>query len=452
MSATLEAADRFAALLAGEKSRLPGAGLSWLVQLRAEALAAFEKAGLTDARFDGWRHTPAQILTETAFEPAERPSVRGGYGGKALCPVAFHRVVVHNGKVQPNGEGSVYGELPKGVRVSSLADALRDEPETLKAALSRGFAPGGLPFAALAAALFTDGVVVRVARHVRLDKPLHVLYVSDDSKSGRPQMVHLRALVVLEDGASAEIVAESVGAGRAPFWTNLLTQIVLGEGASLKHYRLQRENESGVQTSATLVEVGRSARYESHAFNFGGALVRHDLRVKLAGEGADCALNGLALVRGDEIVDHHTVVEHASVGGTTRELYKAVLDERGRFVFDGLVDVRPGAQKTDASVYNKNLLVSEDAAVHTNPEFKILADDVSCKHGGAIGQLSPESLFYLRSRGLGEAEARRLLVYAFGAEMLERVGLEPLRAALGDALRARMPESDLVSSRTEAPR
>ncbi len=441
MTATLNPTDRFTALFEREKSRLPGAGIAWLAQARAEALAAFEAQGLPHTRFEGWRHTPARVLTETDFVPAERPAARGGHAGKILCPVTFHRVLVYNGRVQPNGEGSVYGEIPKGVQVSSLADALRDAPEALKAALTRGFSTDGMPFAALASALFCDGIVVRVALHVRLDKPLNVLYVSDDSASGRPQMTHLRALVLLEDGASAEIVTESVGGGRAPFWMNILTQIELGEGASLKHYRLQRENASGVQTAGTFVEVGRAARYESHAFNFGGALARHDLRVRLAGEGAECALNGLALVRGEEIVDHHTAVEHAAAGGTTRELYKAVLDERGRFVFDGLVDVRPGAQQTDASVYNKNLLLSEDADVHTNPEFKILADDVSCKHGGAIGQLSAESMFYLRSRGIGESEARRMLVYAFGSEMIERVGLEPLKEALTAALHARMPEA-----------
>jgi len=441
MTATLNPTDRFAALFRSERLRLPGNGARWLDAARAEALAAFEKIGLPHMQFDGWRHTPARALTETAFEPAERPAARGLFFGKVLCPVTFHRVVVHNGRVLPNGDGSLYTGLPAGVEIVGLADALRDDPESVQAALSRAFPADGLPFAALAAALFSDGVFVRVARHVRLDKPLNILFVSDDSKTVRPQMTHMRVLVAVEDGASAEIVTESGGGGRAPFWTNLLTTIVLGEGASLKHYRLQRENETGFQTAATLVDVGRSARYESHAFNFGGALVRHDLRVRLAGEGAECALNGMALVRGDETVDHHTVVEHASVGGTTRELYKAVLDERGRFVFDGLVDVRPGAQKTDASVYNKNLLLSEDADVHTNPEFKILADDVSCKHGGAIGQLSHESMFYLRSRGIGEADARRMLVYAFAAEMIERVGLEPLKEALTTALLARMPEA-----------
>ncbi len=439
MNATADAGlERFAVRFAAEKARLPGAELRWLSRAREEAFAAFAGQGLPHARFEGWRHTPAKLLLETEFEAAERPKIARGFGGQALCPVDFHRVVLQNGRFAP--EHSRVAALPEGVAIASLAAVLRDDPESLKAALSGGPALDGLPFAALAAAAFRDGVVVRVARHARLDRPLHLLLAADDAQSARPQCAHLRALVLLEDGASAEIIVETVAGGSSPFWTNLLTRISLGEGASLKHYRLQRENASGVQTAATLVDVGRRARYESHEFNFSGALTRHDLRVRLAGEGADCFLNGLSLVRGDEIVDHHTVVEHAAVGGATRELYKAVLDERGRFVFDGLVEVRPGAQKADASVYNKNLLLSEDAEVHSNPEFKILADDVSCKHGGAIGQLSPESLFYLRSRGVGAADARRLLVYAFGAEMLDRVGLEPLRQALEGALHARMPE------------
>lgn len=432
------AAGRLDALLEARKARA-AAEPRWLQAAREEALAAFSAQGLPTSSTEGWRFTPVDALSKTVFEPAGKPKSRGGFGGKALCPITFHRVAVHNGRVLPNGEGSMYSALPPGVRVQTLPEALEDD--ALKTALSRGFDKDGLPFAALAAALFTDAVVVSVARHVRLDKPLHLLLVSDDSESGRPQSAQTRVLIALDDGASAEIVEESVGSGAAPFWTNLLTQAGLGEGASLKHYRLQRESPTGVQTSATLVEIGRAARYESHAFGFGGALSRSDLRARLSGEGAECALNGLSLGRGREIMDHHVVVEHAAVGGTARVLYKAVLDDKSRHVFDGLAHVRPGAQKTDASVYNKNLLLSEDAVVHTNPEFKIHADDVSCKHGGAIGQLSLEALFYLRSRGVGAEEARRMLVYAFGSEMISRVGPEALRQALESALMARMPEA-----------
>ncbi len=436
-----DASERFAALFRAERDRLPGGGLAWLNASREAALDSFQAQGLPSNRVEGWRHTPSRALTDTEFIAAEKPKVRARFAGRALCPVDFHRVVIQNGRFQ--GDDSRVTGLPEGVSVLSLADVLRDDPESLRTELSRPIPSDGLAFAALAAASFRDGIVVCVARHARLDRPIHMILSSADGDSGRPQAAHVRVLLILEDGASAEILVESLSDGSAPFWTNLLTSVVLGEGASLKHYWLQHENLTGAMTAATLVTVGRSARYESHAFNFGGTLIRNDLRVRLAGAGADCALNGLSLLRGDEVVDHHTVVEHACVGGTTRQLYKAVLDERSRFIFDGLVDVHPGAQKTDASVYNKNLLLSEDADVHTNPEFKILADDVSCKHGGAIGQLSPESLFYLRSRGIGSEDARRLLVYAFGAEMLERVGLEQLRHTLADALHARMPEENL---------
>ena len=169
-------------------------------------------------------------------------------------------------------------------------------------------------------------------------------------------------------------------------------------------------------------------------------MTRTDLRVTLTGPGAHAELDGLALLRGSEICDHHTIVTHAAPHGTTKQLYKAVLDQSSRFVFDGRIDVNPGAQKTVASVYNKNLLLSDEAVADSNPEFKILADDVICRHGGAIGQLSAEALFYLRSRGLAEDEARRLMIYAFAAEMIERVELPALRDALKTAAFERMPE------------
>lgn len=388
-------------------------------------------------RLESWRFTPVAPLAGVEFEPAGRPGRLDPLAGRVLCPLGFHRVALVNGLRE--GKHEVLKDLPPGVSVSSLVEALRDEPELVRPFLERAL-PADLPLAALAAALFRDGIVIRVSRRARVEQPIHLVHQSEAEEGGRPQAAHVRVLVLVEDGASAELIEESLGGGTVPFWTNSITQVVLGENAALKHYRVAREHAEGRRTTALLVEAGRDARYESHAFNLGGALVREDLRLTLAGAGADCALNGLSLLHGSEIADHHTVVSHEAVGGTTRELYKAVLDEKSRYVFDGLIAVRPGAQKTDAQVYNRNLLLSEDASVNTNPEFKIYADDVSCKHGGTIGQLSPEALFYLRSRGVGFAEARRLLVYAFGSEMVERVKLEPLRAALEAALRGRMPE------------
>lgn len=436
MTATFAAAPALKALLAEAKAAAP-VGPKWLAAARAAALASFETQGVPTSRREAWRFTPIEAISGIAYAPAGRPERRGADAGKALCPLTFHQIVLENGRL--SRERSVLSGLPKGVTVLGMAEALVDSPDALRAFLEK--TPDGLPFAALAAGLFRDGVFIRVGRGVRLDRPIHIVESSSPDASRGPVMAHLRSLIVLEPGAEAEVVEESLGEPGAPFWTNALSEVELGENSGLKHYRLQREADAGARTVATLVRVARHARYESHVFTLGGALVRKDLRVTLEGEGADCTLNGLSLQHGSEIVDHHTVVSHETTGGTTRQLYKAVLDAKSRFVFDGLIAVMPGAQKTDAQVYNRNLLLSEDASVNTNPEFKIFADDVSCKHGGTIGQLSPEALFYLRSRGVGADEARRLLVYAFGSEMVERVKLEPLRAALEGALRARMPEA-----------
>ena len=387
----------------------------------AEALAAQK---------EGWRYTPAAALTGPDFKPAGVPARLEPLGGRVLCPVGFHRAALVNGRWEPK---HAVLKLPAGVTVEPLSEA-----SGLEELLGRP-APSDMPLAQAACAA-RDGFVVRVARHARADRPIHLVHISEASPAAESSLA--RVIVVLEPGASAELVEETLSCGAAPSWKNVRSQVVLGEGAFLRHHRVVREGAQGRLTLGLEATLASRARYESHALNLGGLFAREDLRVRMEGEGAECALNGLSLLRGSEFADHHTIVEHAAVQGATRQLYKAVVDDKARFVFDGLISVRPGAQKTDAQVYNKNLLLSEDARVNTNPEFKILADDVSCKHGGAVGQLSPEALFYLRSRGIGGDEARRLLVFAFGSEMIDRIQLEPLKAALADALHGRMPEEN----------
>lgn len=382
---------------------------------------------LLDPKVESWRFTPVEPLMGPAFEPAGRPERVTPLAGKVLCPVGFHRVALVNGRREPKHD---LLKLPAGVTVETFSG-------------ERWEAPEDLPLAGLCAS--SGGLVIRVARHVRVDSPLHVVHLAEPSGSGRPEASHARVLVVMEEGASAELVEESWSDSPTPSWTNSWTRVSLAEGAALKHYRVTREGGQGRRTGFVETALASRARYESHAVNLGGLFAREDLRTRLEGEGAECQLGGLVLLAGSDVVDHHSVVTHAAVGGTTNQLYKAVLDHKSRYVFDGLIDVRPGAQKTDAKVYNKNLLLSEDAKVNSNPEFKILADDVSCKHGGAMGQMSADSLFYLRSRGIDAEEARRLLVYAFGSEMVERIALEPLRAALVSALSSRSPQSLEVS-------
>jgi Fe-S cluster assembly protein SufD len=247
-----------------------------------------------------------------------------------------------------------------------------------------------------------------------------------------------RNLIVAESGSQVTVVESYGGAGDSACFTNAVTEIVVGDGASVAHYKIERESERAFHVATIHARQGRGASFTSHSVALGGALVRNDIRSVLAGEGADCALNGLYLLRGRQHVDHHTVIDHAAPHGTSRELYKGVLDGSSRGVFDGKIIVRPDAQKTDAQQVNRNLIISDEALVDTKPQLEIRADDVKCTHAATIGRIDPEMLFYLRSRAIDERTARGMLLRAFVGDVLGRMKVEPLRAGLESLLAKRM--------------
>lgn len=439
MTTAAAAGTDFRALFKGAREGLAGAGLDWLSSLREEGLSRFEALGIPGASDEDWRFTPTAALAKESFAlPEEVPQPKlESLAGLALCPFDFHRLVFVNGRFVPGL--SFVPELPGGARVEPLSKALARDPAAAKARLAKLSGAEGPAFAALNAALFSDGAFVFVPKGLALEHPVHLIFAS--SASGRAAATHARALVVIEEGARACIIEEHLtleSPGVA--FMNFAAEAFVGDGAGLAWHRFQREGERALHVSRLEASLGRDSRFVGHAVSLGGALVRNDLRVLLDGEGADCALNGLYLARGRQHVDNHAVVDHAKPHGASRALYKGVLDGKARAVFNGLVWVRPQAQKTDAQVYNKNLLLSEDGLVNTKPEFKIFANDVQCKHGGTIGQLSQEALFYLRSRALGAEEARRLLIHAFASEMVERIKVPALRDALSETLHQRLPE------------
>lgn len=438
MASVLEGKDLFIANYREVHSRLPGNRLPWLAQRRAEAIERFADVGFPTVEDEDWRFTKVDPIEKTSFVLADRVSSveMKTLAGLALCPFGFDRLVFVNGRHSPELSGP--HALPPGARLTTVAQVLEKEPARLEPWLAKLGQAEGRAFGALNLALFRDGAVVLVPKGVRLEKPIHLIFVS--SAPDVATMSHARALVVLEDGAQATVVEEYVGLDRGVCFTNMVTELLVGENAGLSHYRLQRESDRTLHVSSLQARVERSGRLSAHVVSLGGQLVRNDVNVLLAGEGADVALNGLYLVRGRQHLDNHTLIDHAVPHGTSRELYKGVIDGEARAVFNGSITVREGAQKTDAQVYNKNLLLSEHGQINTKPDFKINANDVQCKHGATIGQMSSDALFYLRSRGLGEDDARRLLVHAFASEMVERVDVEPLREALSEALHQRLPE------------
>ena len=278
------------------------------------------------------------------------------------------------------------------------------------------------PFVALNTAFLNRVAVLRVAAGTVLEEPIEIAY-----EATRDAAVHPRTLILVGAHAQCTIVETYKGQGR--YFTNAVTEIVVGDGAVVDHYKVQQESVSAYHIATLQAQLGRSANFSSHSISLGGALVRNDANVVLS-EGTEATLNGLYIVNGTQHIDNHTVIDHAKPHGTSHELYKGILDGKANAVFNGRIIVRKDAQKTDSKQTNKNLVLSDDAVINTKPELQILADDVRCTHGATIGQLDSESLFYLRSRGIGKEEARSLLTYAFAQDIVDRIKVQSLRDSL----------------------
>jgi Fe-S cluster assembly protein SufD len=430
MSPVAEEKDLFRASFDGLRPPGRDAEATWLEALRASARKRFDERSLPTTRDEDWRFTSVASITRTTF----RAPVEGPRTGAAECMLAGLRLPDHRGPeiVFVNGrhapEISTSG-ASDGALVSSLREVLATGQGRLEPHLGRVSGPEQNVFADLNTAMAEDGAVVFVAPGRLVAEPIHLLFLST-SPPGAPTAAHPRTLIVAGRGSQARVVESYGGPPGEPYLANAVTEIVVEDGAVLDHVRLQREGVDGFHLATTAAVLQRDARFSSHSVSLGGALSRHDLRVLLSGPGAECVLNGLFVGRGTQHVDHHTWVDHAVPHGTSRELYKGILDERARGVFDGKVLVRAGAAKTDAQQANKNLLLSREARVDSIPALEILTDDVKCKHGSTTGQLDETALFYLRSRGLGEAQARSLLTYAFASDLVQKLPVPGLRAGL----------------------
>jgi Fe-S cluster assembly protein SufD len=412
---------------------LDGGAPEWLRRLRREGFERFLALGFPTTRVEDWKYTDVSEIARRAFRVAEGPppsatdleSLRLGLGTE---------LVFWNGRLVPGA--SRWSSLPSGVRVGSLAEAIREADGLVREHLGRYAVPDVATFVALNLGFLRDGAFVHLPRGVSLPEPLHLVFVSSPARAN--EMSCPRILVVLEEGTEATIVESWIGNAEETFLANPVTEVSLGSGASLTHVRVLEETGRIHHVAAVVVRQERSSRLRSHVVTFGASLARIDLETVLDAEEAEANLDGLYVADGTTHVDHHTTIDHRRPGGTSRELYKGILDGRATGVFNGKVYVRPGAAKTDAHQLNKNLLLSDDAEVDTKPQLEIFTDDVKCSHGAAIGRLDEQALFYLRSRGIGADEARALLVRAFANEIVERVPVEVLRGRLREALAGRL--------------
>ena len=387
---------------------LPGRDVDWLALARREAIGAFGALGFPKPREEDWKYTRVAPIERHDFTPAPeaRPPAAALDGLRLPAEAAAHEVVFVDGRHRP--DLSRAGALPPGVTVHALA-----------------------------------GVLLRVGEGVSVDAPLHLLFVASGAAD---HVAHPLVVVECAPGSAATVVEHYAAAGDSAYFNNVVTRARVGERASLTHYKLQRESTRAFHVSTLSVQQAAQSRFLSCSVSLGAALARHDINVLLDAPGAHCTLNGLYMGGGRQHVDYHTRVDHAQPGCTSREDYRGILDGRSRGVFNGRVWVHPGAQQTDATQSNRNLLLSRNAEVDTKPQLEIYADDVKCAHGATVGQLDERMVFYLRARGLDEARARALLTYGFARDLVDRMEHAPVREMVAAAVLDRLPGSDDLRS------
>ncbi len=408
-----------------------------LQRLRKAAIARFAELGFPGPRDEEWRFTPLAPLVNTPFRcglAAGTLFPRSGDGASRAVPsrTAVRRQAGAGLRERQSAffpEAAAQSAAP-GVSIVGLAEALQKHPQLVEPHLARHADFKCNAFADLNTAFLRDGAFVYVPANGVVEEPI---YLRSLAREESHCVWHRRSLVVLERNAHATVIEDFSGPSSA-YFTNAVTEIVVGENAELDHYKVQEEGPEAYHVATTQVRLGRAARFASHAFTLGGLWSRNEVNAVFAGEGGECTLNGLYRGAGQQFIDNRTFIDHAFPRCASHELYKGILDGHARGVFNGKIYVRQDAQKTDAKQTNKTLLLSEDATINTKPQLEIYADDVKCTHGATVGQLDDEAIFYLRSRGIGLEEARDLLTYAFANDVVGRVKVESLRERLEWAL------------------
>ncbi len=412
----------------------------WTGGQRRAALERFARLGLPTGREEEWRFTSLSGLSGLAFETADPGAPLDAVALERLAGrPAGHRLVFVNGRHRP--DLSADGGLRAGVFAGSLARALEERRESLEPHLGRRAAFEENAFAALNTAAWSDGALLELPAGAVVEEPIELVFVTA-GRDGKPSAAHPRVLVLAGPDSEATVVEQHLAPGDAPVLATAVSELVLAQGARLDHYRVQLGGGGAFQVGLLAAEQGRESRLSTHQTALGSALARSEVRAVLGGDGGEAQVCGLYMADGRQIVDNHSLIEHRAAGCQSREIFKGILDGQARAVFAGRIKVHPGAQKTDAHQMNSNLLLSDDAVVDTLPQLEILADDVKCGHGGTVGQLDPDQLFYLRSRGVPRETARSLLVYAFAGEMVRRVRPAALRQRIGRLVSSRLPAGE----------
>jgi Fe-S cluster assembly protein SufD len=429
-------AESFAKLEEARK----GGEASWTKRLREDALERFELLGFPTTFDEEWKYTNLAPIAKAQFEVASKASgvaLEGGaveafaYSEAKGCQLVFVDGVYSQ-------ELSSLEALPWGVVAQNLADALTGEhAEVVRERLARYADYQENALTALNTAFISDGAFLRIPKGVRVETPIHLLFLSGAGQQ-KPMVSFPRVLIVMDAQSEATVIESYASRGEGLYWTNAVVEVVLEDGARLEHYKVQRESLRAFHTATTQVELAAASSFDTTTITLGAELSRHNINVMMKARGAECHVDGLYMVGTGQHTDTHSLIEHAVPYCTSRQLYKGILDGKSRAVFNGKVFVREGAMQTDAQQTNRNLLLSNEARVDTKPQLEIFADDVKCAHGATVGQLEEEELFYLISRGLRPELAQNLLTYGFAEEVINKIKIESIKAQLDEVVLNRL--------------
>ena len=415
---------------------------AWLRALRKAALLRFSDLGFPTARRgnEEWKYTDVRPIANGSFQPLVNPAPTGlriqDLERFTFGESGWSRLVFVDGSYAP--QLSLVSSLPTGVSVLNLAEAMATKGDLIEEHLARHADYDAQAFTALNTAFVHDGAFVHVPDGTVVEEPIHLLFITTSQEPSTA--VHPRVLIVVGKESKATIIESYGGLSAGRSFTNAVTEVIVGAGASVRHYRVQRQSEEAFHVGTNQVVLGRDSTYASVSTDLGGRLARNNLNVLMGDEGCSCMLNGVYLMTGSQHVDNQVIIDHAKPYTTSRELYKGILDGKSRSVFHGSIIVREGARKVNAHQEDKNLLLSDEAEADTKPAFWIYCDDVRCGHGAACGKLDETALFYLRSRGISERAARSLLTRAFVTQVIDSIDSVPLRTHIDQLVMTTLQE------------
>ncbi len=416
-----------------ETNQFIGDDLTWLKDLRLQALNQFNENGLPAKKQEDWKYTSLWALSQQEFNhKAEINTLTATQCDQSALLNDSYRVVIIDGIFSE--QYSQLSELQNGLTISPLSSGLKHIQSYLGQQLDIGKA--GLN--ALNTLLMNDGVVITVDTNISVSKPIEILVVNTGNTDNLA--THLRHVIVLSENSKATVIEHYVGLTEASSLTNVVSEVVLAESAELNHYKLQQESSNATHIATLAAKQAANSQWKTNSISLGAKLARNDLHTQLLGEHAHVVMDGLYLPINDQHVDFHTRIDHIVPNTTSEELFKGVIDDNAHGVFNGKVIVHKDAQKTDSKQQNHNLLLSRRCEIDSKPELEIYADDVKCAHGSTVGQMNEDHLFFLRARGLDEVSARSLLTYAFAVEVLERISADDIRQALSAMIEKRLPQ------------